>query len=75
MANISFRVQKDDEKLIKDYVLINDLNLSAFVREAVLEKIKEDLQLDEIRILNALEIARQEESYDHTEVWSKLGLD
>ncbi len=75
MANISFRVQEDDEKYIKDYVSINNLNLSAFIREAVLDKIEDDLKLDEIRILNALEAARKEESYDHTDVWDKLGLD
>ena len=75
MANISFRVQEDDEKLIRDYVSINNLNLSAFIRQAVLEKIEEDLKLDEARILRALEIARQEENYDHTQVWSMLGLD
>ncbi len=75
MANISFRVQEDDEKLIRDYVSINNLNLSAFIRQAVLEKIEEDLKLDEARILKALEIARQEESYDHTQVWPMLGLD
>lgn len=75
MANISFRVQEDDEKLIRDYVSINNLNLSAFIRQAVLEKIEEDLKLDEARILRALEIARQEENYDHAQVWSMLGLD
>lgn len=75
MANISFRVQEDDEKLIREYVSINNLNLSAFIRQAVLEKIEEDLKLDEARILRALEIARQEESYDHAQVWSMIGLD
>lgn len=75
MANISFRVKEDEEKLIKEYASINNLNLSAFVREAVLEKIEEDLELDEARILSALEAAEKEETYDHTEVWSKLGVD
>jgi uncharacterized protein (DUF1778 family) len=75
MANISFRVPKEDEELIREYVAINDLNLSAFVREAVLEKIEEDLELDEARILSALDVARKEEKYDHVDVWAKLGVE
>lgn len=75
MANISFRVPEEDEKIIKEYASINNLNLSSFIRETVLEKIEEDLKLDERRILKALEDARKEETYDHTEVWSMLGVD
>jgi len=75
MAAISLRVNAEDEKFIKEYMSINNLNLSAFAREAILEKIEEDLKLDETRILSALERSRNEESYDHTEVWKELGLD
>lgn len=75
MANISFRLSEDDEKLIKEYVDINNLNMSAFIRKTVLEKIEYDLQLDEERILRALEAARNEDSYDHNEVWEILGVD
>lgn len=75
MAGISLRVNVEEEKFIKEYVLMNGLNLSAFAREAILEKIEEDLKLDETRILSALERSRDEESVDHTEVWKELGLD
>lgn len=75
MANISFRVAEEDEKLIKEYVSINNLNLSAFIREVVLDYVENDLKLDEARIVRALERARQEETYDHSDVWEKLGID
>lgn len=75
MANISFRVQEDDERYIREYVSINNLNLSAFIREAILEKIEADLKLDEARILRALEASRNEKTFDHSEVWNILGVD
>ena len=33
-----------------------------------------DLDLDEDRILYAFEKAKQEKTYDHTEVWKMLGV-
>ena len=75
MTTISLRVSDEEEKLIKEYVSLNNLTLSSFVREAVLEKIEEDLKLDEARILKDLERSRKEETYDHTEVWRMLGME
>ena len=72
MASISFRLNEEDEKFIKEYVSINNLNLSALVREAIMEKIEDDLSLDESRLAGALERARTEKHYDHTEVWDML---
>ena len=34
----------------------------------------DDLDLDEDRILYAFEKAKQEKTYDHTEVWKMLGV-
>ena len=75
MANISFRLNTEDEKLIREYVSINNLSLSEFVRETLLERIEEDLELDEARILNAVEAARKEKQYDHTEVWDLIEVE
>ena len=71
---ISLRVNDDESKLIHDYVSINQLNMSQFIRDAVLDKIENDLDLDEDRILYAFEKAKQEKTYDHTEVWKMLGV-
>ena len=60
MTTISLRVNDDESKLIHDYVSINQLNMSQFIRDAVLDKIENDLDLDEDRILYAFEKAKQE---------------
>ena len=74
MTTISLRVNDDESKLIHDYVSVNQLNMSQFIRDAVLDKIENDLDLDEDRILYAFEKAKQETTYDHTEVWKMLGV-
>ena len=70
MRTISFNVSEEEEKLIEDYVTANRLSLSEFIKEAIFEKMEEDLLLDEQRILTAREKAKSERRYDHTEVWS-----
>lgn len=74
MSTISLRVNEQESKLIRDYVATNNLNLSQFIRDAVLDKIEEDFELDEKRILLAKEKAKDEKKYDHTEVWKMLGI-
>lgn len=74
MTTISLRVNEEESKLIHDYVNINKLNMSQFIRDAVLDKIESDLELDEERILNAFKNAKHENKYDHTEVWEMLGV-
>ena len=49
MTTISLRVNDDESKLIHDYVSVNQLNMSQFIRDAVLDKIENDLDLDEDR--------------------------
>lgn len=74
MRTISFNVSEEEEKFIKDYVTDNCLNLSEFIKDAIFEKMEEDLLLDEQRILTAREKAKSERRYDHTEVWKRLGV-
>ena len=57
MTTISLRVNDDESKLIHDYVSVNQLNMSQFIRDAVLDKIENDFDLDEDRILYAFEKA------------------
>ena len=41
-------------KLLRDYVSVNNLNMSKFIRDLVLDKIiEEDLSLDEERIFKS----------------------
>ncbi|SUP41102.1 type II toxin-antitoxin system RelB family antitoxin [Veillonella criceti] len=74
MSTISLRLSEDENKLIRSYVEMNNLNLSSFIRDIVLDKIEDDLKLDEKRILKAKERAKQEKTYSHEEVWDMLGI-
>jgi uncharacterized protein (DUF1778 family) len=74
MNTISLRMNDDETKLLRDYVSVNNLNMSKFIRDLVLDKIEDDLSLDEERILKAHKKAKYEKKYDHTEVWKMLGI-
>lgn len=74
MSTISFRVSESELKLIQSYTTMNNLSLSAFIRDAALDKIEDDLKLDEERIAKARDLYKTEKVYDHTEVWDMLGV-
>lgn len=73
MSTLSVRVSEEEKKLIQSYIQMNNLNLSTFIREIILEKIEDDL-LKEEDLLKAWEQAKNEECSDHTEVWKRLGV-
>lgn len=72
MPTISFRMSEEEAKQLHEYVKMNHLNLSQFVRESILDRIEEDLKLDEDRILHALKKSKEGHVYDHTDVWNML---
>lgn len=74
MATITLRVNEQENKFIKDYVKINNYNLSSFIRDVVLDRIEDDLKIDEKKILSALKKSKKEKTYSHNEVWEELGL-
>lgn len=73
MNTISLRMNDEDTKLLKEYVSVNKLNMSQFIRELIIDKL-EEFEMDEARILHAHEKAKHEKKYDHTEVWKILGV-
>ena len=74
MGTISLRIDDADYKMLQEYVSVNQLNLSSFVREAILDKIEDDLCMNEEKILYAYKKSFTEPVYDHTEVWDELGV-
>ena len=74
MSTISLRVSDDENKLIQNYVAVNNLNLSSFIRNLVLDKIEDDMKLDESRILHARKLMKKEKVYDHEDVWKELNV-
>lgn len=74
MATISLRLSNDDENLIRNYAKMNKMNLSEFIRDTILDKIEDDLKIDEERILKSLEEAKKSKKIAHQELWSEIGL-
>lgn len=74
MNTISLRMNDEEAKLLRDYVSVNNLNMSQFIRELIMDKLEEEFELDEARILHAHQKAKNEKKYDHTEVWEILGV-
>ena len=77
MPTISLRINDEDGKLIHDYVKVNNLNLSEFVRNAVLEKIEDEMEISEEfakELLKAKEDAKKGKLYTLEEARKELGI-
>ena len=71
MSTISLRLEEKDYKLLQKYISTNNLNLSDFVREAIMDKIEDAMNMDEKYILKAYKKSLKEPSYDINKVWGK----
>lgn len=77
MSSVSVRLNDDEYKLIHDYVKINNLNLSQFIREVVLDHIEDDLEMSKEfteRVLAAKEEVRNGKVYTFDEARKELGI-
>lgn len=74
MSTISLRMKDEDMDLLKQYVKVNNLNLSEFIRNTILDKIEDDLRINEERILRAWEEAKKEKGISHENLWKELGV-
>ena len=77
MGSVSVRLNDDEYKLIHDYVKINNLNLSQFIREVVLDHIEDDLKMSKEfteKILAAKEEVRNGKVYTFEEARKELGI-
>ena len=74
MSVLSIRVSDDELNLIKTYAKTNRISVTTLIKDAVLDVIENDLQLDEDRILAAYEQAKNERIYDHEEAWRIIGV-
>lgn len=72
MKTISFHVTDEENRLIQDYIKQNNLELSSFIAELLLDKIEETIELDETRILKAKERTSKGEIFSSEKVWKLL---
>lgn len=70
---ISLRLSEEDTKLIKDYAKVNNMSVSDLIRQAVIEKIEDEIDL---AVYNkAIEAYRKNpKTYTLEEVEKELGL-
>lgn len=72
MSTISLRLSDKEDKLIRKYAELHDMDLSSFIRETVLAKIEDEYDLS---LFNKVwEQEQQEERISHNDLKKDLGL-
>lgn len=72
MSTISLRLSDKEDKLIRKYAELHDMDLSSFIRETVLAKIEDEYDLS---LFNKVwEQEQQEERISHSDLKKELGL-
>ena len=75
MPTLSLRMEKEDLEFLKEYSNINNINMSSFVRNLILDKIYDEItEEDEKRILKRLENSKSEKTASAEEVFKRLEL-
>lgn len=75
MAVISIRLDESDLKLVKEYLKINNINMSSFVRNLILEKIYDEIdEVEEKRIYKLWQESKTQNKYSAESVFEELGL-
>ena len=75
MPTLSLRMEKEDLEFLKEYSSINNINMSSFVRNLILDKIYDEItEEDEKRILRRWENSKSEKTASAEEVFKRLEL-
>ena len=69
---LSLRLEKEDERLIREYARFYGMTVSEFLRKAAIERIEDEYDLSALRDYERRKNNGELELYDHDEVWSKL---
>ena len=75
MPTLSLRMEKEDLEFLKEYSNINNINMSSFVSNLILDKIYDEItEEDEKRILKRWENSKSEKTTSAEEVFKRLEL-
>ena len=75
MPTLSLRMEKEDLEFLKEYSNINNINMSSFVSNLILDKIYDEItEEDEKRILKRWENSKSEKTASAEEVFKRLEL-
>ena len=69
---LSLRLEKEDERLIREYARFYGMTVSEFLRKAAIERIEDEYDLNALKDYERRKNNGELELYDHEEVWSKL---
>jgi len=72
MSTISIRLNDKDDALIRKYAKIHNIDLSSFIRQAVIEKIEDEYDL--ALFDKVWEEEKNKKRYSHEEVKKELSL-
>ena len=70
---ISLRLSDEDSKLIKDYAKVNNMTVSDLVRQAVIEKIEDEIDLEAYNKAMAA-FTKNPKTYSLEEIEKELGI-
>ena len=70
---ISLRLSDQDNKLIRDYAALHGMSVSEFIRNVVIEKIEDEIDIQTYRDTTA-ELEKDNETYSMEEAKTLLGL-
>ena len=72
MGTVSLRLNSKDDTLIRKYAELHNMDLSAFIRQAVIEKIEDEYDLT---LFNKVwKEEKNQERISHEELKKELGL-
>jgi uncharacterized protein (DUF1778 family) len=72
MGTVSLRLNEKDDLLIRKYAELHNIDLSSFIREAVIEKIEDEYDL---KLFNQVWEEEQENDHlSHDQLKKELGL-
>lgn len=72
MGTVSLRLNSKDDTLIRKYAELHNMDLSSFIRQAVIEKIEDEYDLT---LFNKVwEEEKNQERISHEELKKELGL-
>ncbi|MGV3000049.1 type II toxin-antitoxin system RelB family antitoxin [Streptococcus suis] len=71
MTTMTLRINDEDSKLIKNYIQLHGLTISEFARQAMLERIEDEYDLDVLRQAMAEDDGVR---ISHEELMAEFGL-
>ena len=68
---LSLRLEKEDERLIREYARFYGMTVSEFLRKSAIERIEDEYDLNALKDYERRKNDGELELYDHDEVWSR----